>query len=192
MSRTLWILIGLAMFLPLAAAAQPVTFGPQGESIMATPVATVVAEPGESDEAFLLRRGKLFRGYTASTGFEACAQVCRAPDGRLGLSVYTSGSHIGCAIINKCPDGMVETGETIHSHPQARAIRSNAADRAFMRARRPGAHVPRYQALGVDHKTRFSHVDYASGPGYLVDGDVMLYQSGPGKVRQVGVIPPAE
>lgn len=192
MFRLMPALLLFGLVLPAAAWAQSVTFGPQGESIVATPVATVVAEPGESDEAFLLRRGKLFRGYTASTGFEACAQICRAPDGRLGLSVYTSGSQIGCAIINKCPEGMVETGESIHSHPQARAIRSNAADRAFMRARRPGAHVPRYQVLGVEQKSRFSAVDYASGPGYLVDGDVMLYQNGYGKVRQVGVIPPAD
>lgn len=172
--------------------AQTVKFGPQGESIQATPVATVVAEPGETDQEFLLRRGKLFRGYTASTGFEVCAQVCRSADGRLGMSVYTSGSHIGCATIDQCPVGMSSIGESMHSHPQYLTFVVNDADRAFLRARQPGAHIQRSQRESADRHPGFSEIDFAGGPGYLVTGDTLLHQSGENHVTIVGTIPPAD
>lgn len=184
------VLTAFLVFITGTAMAAKVSFGPRGEKAEVTVLATFEAKPGETDHEFFLRKGMFFRGVTESTGFEACAQICRAPDGRPGMVVSTSNAHIGCAIVETCPVGMTLTRESIHSHPTAAVIKLNDNDRAFLEARPGATRVQRYDRRRLDHrKVEFSPVDYAGGPGYLVHGNVLMYQAGEGTARVIGQIP---
>lgn len=182
--------LSLVLALPAGAASVGrASIGGQGEYAPVIAVAPVVAKPGESDADFLLRAGRWMRNFTTGSGYEACSQVCRAPSGGLGLLVSTSNSQIGCGLTGECPDGYTATPDSIHSHPVVSRLKMNDVDRAFMRARRPGQNVKRQEAFTGARMT-FSGPDYASGPGYLVTDDVLLYQNGPGTSRKVADLGP--
>lgn len=148
------------------------------------PVAVLAAHANESEQEFLLRTGRVLQGFTRMTGFEACSPLCRAVDGRLGVSLYTSQSHIGCLVVNVCPLDMVQTGETIHSHTNKTIFDETPADRMFGTFR-PGRSTATPKSPG---RSVFSLVDYQSGPGYVVDGAILWKQEGPGTDHKIGVI----
>lgn len=151
--------------------------------LVVSPVATVVSREAENEQAFLLRAAPVLRDFTASTGFESCAQLCRN-DRRIGLAVYTSGSHIGCMVVNICPRGMMETGETMHSHSSKKSFTPNTADRIFAPFRKQRA--PKLEVPSPGEVAIFSRADYKAGPGYVVDGGVLWYQQGAGTDQKIG------
>lgn len=174
----------------MPAHAQRVGFGEQGQHVAVIKVGSLIASPGESDERFLLRAGSTFRDFTAVSGFEACAQLCHSPEGLAGLLITTNNSHIGCAVVDRCPLGMLPSGLTVHSHPQQPTYLVNEADRVFLAARHPEQAIGKRSRRTVSTQAGFSLYDYQWGPGYLVDGDLLRYQEGRKSTRIIGSLPP--
>ena len=175
----------------LPAHAQRVSFGDGGRQVSVVKLETLIAAPNESDEQFLLRAGLTFRDFTSASGFEACAQLCHSPEGLAGLLITTNSSHIGCAVVDRCPLGMLPSGLTIHSHPQQPNYLVNEADRVFLAARHPEQAIGKRSRRTVSIQAGFSFYDYQWGPGYLVDGNLLRYQEGPKSTRIIGSLPPA-
>lgn len=165
------------------AQSQMVKFGPRGESLPLTQLVTLTSAPDEGKEAFLARSGRFFHNYTQNNGYEACANICRSADGnRFGLVVTTNQSHVGCLVVSKCPDATpISTGQSIHSHPLAGSFQANAADELFRKVTSNNTSKLRRQSYtrvhGGDH-AKFSETDRASGPGYLVADEKLMYFDG--------------
>ena len=162
---------------------QSVKFGPRGESLPLTQLVTLVSNEGEDKTVFLARAGRFFHNYTQNNGYEACAKICRAADNtKFGLVVTTNQSHIGCLVVSKCPDATpVGTGESIHSHPMTGVFQANAADELFRKVTSSNASKLRrqsYSRVHGDNQSKFSDTDRASGPGYLVAAEQLLYFDG--------------
>lgn len=184
-----FLLISL-LCLPCAAQAQEVGLGGSQGAVELLVLDTLMGNPQEADESFLLGASARLHSYTHSTGFEACGQVCHAPDGTPGLLLTTNQSHIGCVVVNRCPTGMLPSGLGIHSHPQGPHYAVNAADEIFLKARHPDTSFQPRQRRPVSRKKGFSPYDYAAGPGYLVDDGLLIFQNGPRTDRVIGIVPP--
>jgi hypothetical protein len=179
----------LASFaIPAVSHAQRVNIGGQGEVVEQTPIATLVSSNNQSEKDFMLRVGNLLSNYTQLTEYESCATICRSSAGQLGVLIVSNSSHVGCALVDACPTSMAFTGKSIHSHPPAKDYIINHADRAFLRARTPGVPVAQHEHIRPDTSI-FSEYDYLSGPGYLVVGRNLWFQSGVGRVVNLGLIP---
>lgn len=141
----------------------------------------VASEPGESLDAFALRVAPRLRNYTAAEGFEACGVIAADDAGRVGVVIGTSHGHTACANFPaKVPHGMVSTGQTIHSHAEARPYRANAMDLVVLGR---GARLGRlYRSKEPE---QFSGEDFQV-PGYLVGQRAVWHQQGKSTVREVG------
>ena len=183
------LLLATAVFLiaTVAQAGQKTSVGSLRMQVPVEMVTIVISTEGESKEDFLRRAGGLLEGYTARTGFEACASVCQSPT-RTGVFITSSKAHAYCAAVDRCPSGdMVNTGESIHSHPQETRYVVNENDAIFSNFR----HKRGDRRNGDPDK--FSALDYAGGAGYLITAGELRYQEGRGKERVVGpVIKPEE
>lgn len=125
--------------------------------------------------------------HTSETGTEACAMLCRAPNGAWGAAITTVDSHIFCPLTSKCPDSMEATGVSIHSHPASGKYRINQAD-----WRLSNMQLSRGDFAYKEDPRVFSDSDYSAGPGYMTTGSALFYQSGHGTAREVVVPSPAD
>lgn len=167
------------------------TIGDRGERIPVLPVATQLSQAGESKDAFVMRMGMWFRNFTTTSGYEACGYLAQSSTGQYGVVINTSNSQLGCGLVGTVPPGFTRLDETIHSHPVVKRLDINANDRAFLQARQASFKpVPQRMRTNVDPRV-FSKEDYASGPGYLVTDERVLYQRGAGTAQEVGILPPA-
>ena len=132
----------------------------------------VVGSYGITRDQFAAELAPRLREYSDETGHEACGVI--ATDGeRFGIRVGTSGSHIGCVNIHSnVPDGMTDTGYTIHSHGTDRPFNVNRADKLFI----PESHHGRRRIEG-QVLDRFSPQDLLA-PGYLATPNGVIFQSG--------------
>lgn len=133
----------------------------RGQDVPIVEVGRVTDGATDADR-FAVDLAPVLRRFTASTGFEACAAFCRAPDGRHGAIITSIGSQVACPVTNACPDGYTATPSDIHSHPPARSIKSNAIDRLHL----PFA-VDKKRPVVV-HPDVFSELDKTAPDGYLV------------------------
>ena len=118
-------------------------------------VQTIEQTSGESGQEFIVRVGRFLADRQAETGHESCGSICSDPGGSMAVMVFTGDSPTRCPVVRGCPlTHMTLTKDFIHSHP----------DNMFM---------------GF-----FSGMDYEVGPGYLVRGKDMFYQSGRGTKRR--------
>lgn len=164
----------------VAQAGQKVSVGSLRAQVQAEMVTIVISTEGETKEDFLRRAGGLMEGYTARTGFEACASVCQSST-RTGVFITSSKAHAYCAVTERCPSSnMVNTGESIHSHPQETLYVVNDNDAIFSNFRHKRGDRKRVKP------NLFSDQDYAGGPGYLITAGELRYQQGEGNERVVG------
>lgn len=150
-------------------------FGPRGETVPYIEMRTMT----QSTERGLVEMGaEWLRRFTQSSGYEGCANICATPTRTaFGMILATSHAQIGCALVDqRCPSGMTPVGRSIHSHPMPPShLVLNDHDREFVRARRSGQAVRRYERMSIQ-RDRFSKEDLASGPGYLVTSDNIWFQ----------------
>lgn len=145
----------------------------RGQPVPETVLAQVLPAPGETAESTVARAATLARAYTAQEGFEACAMVCRNPDGQVALRLTTNHSQIACRTprnASACLEGFSPTTETLHTHPHTNVVWANPVDAVLTGVKRG-----RRLTLAPDD---FSRRDRANGPGYLVTATTMLYQDG--------------
>lgn len=144
----------------------------------------VVSDRGESLDDFALRVGPRLRAFSDETGFEACGVL--ATDGvRFGIVVGSSRSHVACVNFgSKVPEGMTNTGQTIHSHGKPGRRRANAADLKLMG--RGEMRLDRGGMMSGQSLTAFSDMDFAGGPGYLAIPGGVIHQNGNATVRRIG------
>lgn len=121
-----------------------------------------IAPAGTSQDAFAAQLAPVLRDHAATTGHEACALFCRAPDGALAARVFTIGSHTACPIVVSCPEGYTATAENIHSHGERGEFQVNAADKVLLPRARTGQRVRR------GNPEAFSDEDQEGGATYLV------------------------
>jgi hypothetical protein len=133
-------------------------------------------------DAFAVEVSQSLNAYTAETVFEACSNICRAPDGTLAAKIITVEAHAFCPATNVCPSDTVMTGVDIHSHIQVTEYLPNPIDKATLR-QDYGRHQKVHTELG------FSDGDFSSGKGYMSDAVGVHYQDGPRKVRLVKALP---
>ena len=169
--------------------ANTMVVGERGERVMVSQLTTLQSRQGEDLESFVLRAGVLFRNYTATMGYEACGLILQNGSGQWAIPVVTNHSQVACALPEPDLEGFTQTGMTIHSHPTQSTVVSNAADRAFASIRGKGSSPHRQHRRQSVNPNAFSSVDYASGPGYLVVGDRVMFQQGRGTEREVGTLP---
>jgi hypothetical protein len=133
------------------------------------------------DEATFVRRaGASLSRYSGRTGFEACGDICKAPDGSFGILPVSIGAHAACSTLRQCPKGMKLTGRLIHSHPTEARFMANPVD--FYLQGKP------YQAntwWTAGDPGVFSEADYVE-PGYLVVYGQVWFQRGVGTEIRVG------
>ncbi|OOG64451.1 hypothetical protein B0E46_07300 [Rhodanobacter sp. B04] len=149
---------------------------------------TLTSKAGETETQFLDSIRAPIRAFIDRTGFEACAEIGQAPDGKSwGLILGSSHSHIGCAVVvGRVPSGMKPTGVTIHGHPALKRFSPNPNDKILLGAMGMDDYdiLPLTRAA-IDH---FSPDDFAGGPGYLATPAGLLYQNGhPGSETVVKV-----
>lgn len=147
--------------------------------VVAMQVADIVGATGEHKLSVLHRAGMALVAYSASTGFEACAEICRAvtDEGeRFGLTVTTAKSHLACPVLPVCPAGFEAVGENIHSHGSSRPYRINRADAAL-------SHFAVGEMQRVPHNHfAFSGEDLGGRDGvWLARPDGLLEASGRGE-----------
>jgi hypothetical protein len=154
-----------------------------GEAMPRT-IAEHQSEPGESKEEFLLRLAAFQRGWTHYNGAEACGVIARKGD-TYSVITQTIDSQVECGA-RAIYAGWENTGETIHSHPEA-----NAGGRVHITpgTRRVSAALVGRMTHVQIRRHQFSEGDYASGCGYLVDHGALLYQCGKGTERHIGDVP---
>ena len=133
----------------------------------------VTSSPGESLPEFLKRAGGKMSAWSAQTGFEACANICKNAKGRLGLSVTTNQSHVVCVIVDHCPKGFeaLTVRETVHTHPKQKSTTYTVSvtDKKFLLGERKlGEKVPFGDA------EEFSPEDVSGVSGYLITGEGKL------------------
>ena len=150
----------------------------------ANPVKQVFQQDGESWDDFVSRAARVMRDYTSQTDFEAGGWLCIHPgSGKGAISVISSQSQISVsASIKGCPLGGYRlTTEFMHSHPVKEYIVLNDRDlhaypmgkmARFLGGMRAGSRVHVGASGG-----RFSKADIEIGPGYLVHGENLYYQS---------------
>lgn len=184
------LLLGLALTAGSASAQNHVQFGQRGETLPLTKLTTLHSQEGETLDAFALRAGVWFRNFTTSSGYEACGPILAAQEGegRWAIPVFSNLSQVGCVMPEAAVEGFAGTGETIHSHPVEKVVKTNGRDRVFMTGQSGRFHGARRQRQNVDSRT-FSVTDFDSGAGYLVTDNKVLYQNGRSNVRQVGELP---
>lgn len=139
------------------------------------------SNPGEDKLAFVRRVGAELQAWTTDTGLEGCGMF-GANDQGYTITLYTMHSQVVCAEGRAVAEGYTSTGETIHSHPTvpSHQISLTAADRAALKQ------VHMYALASMSVRTlpveqfHFSMDDFASGAGYLVLNNRLLYQHGAG------------
>lgn len=179
-------LAGLLALANTSLADERVSVGSLRAQVKAEHITTLVSRQGEEKIAFLQRLGGLMEAYTARTGFEACGTVFEG-NGRVGVVVTSSLARARCATTDKSPGmGMVQTNDSIHTHPQDKVIVFNENDAVFS-----GFRERRHARKRVDPLV-FSPTDYDGGSGYLVTGRQLLYQNGRGTERTLGAVAPAD
>lgn len=181
------------LFLASVASAHPVTpdlskVG-RGDLVPRTELGLVIGPPNQA----LIEAATRLRAFTKATGFEGCAQVCEAPDGRWAFPLRTNFSQVSCQtvaafpgtaeIIIDCPVGFTRSARArgIHSHPETQEVRANPVD-----ALRTG--VRRGKLLKV-FPDSFSSGDKKHGPGgYLVAMGQLLYLGENDMITRLGAI----
>jgi len=146
---------------------------------------TLLGQPGESMDAFVVRIGPDLRKFADKTGFEACGLIARAADGTFGVVLTSSRSHVGCVVQTaSLPAGMVATDQTIHCHgTDGRRSSMNRADRALLGVSDSESGLGFVPTQNLSH---FSPTDYAGGAGFLATPTGVLHQDGtPGSEREV-------
>lgn len=140
-------------------------------------IADATSQPGESEQAFLLRIAPQLRAFSDKTGFEACGVIASDGRGAFGVVLGSSLSHLACVNDHsRVPAGMTDTGETIHSHGRQGAFNMSKADK-LLRGIEPGPDLVPVHGQDLGH---FSRADYAGGAGYLATPDGLMYQHGDG------------
>lgn len=159
-------------------------------------VGIYTATPGERRDAFVLRVAQVLKGWTDETGTEACGVIARDDAGALQVVLTTERSQVVCLIPISAPGGGTLTGDSIHSHPAdggRHKVRLTVQDLAALRALGRGGFVDMLRRMDIRQvdaePDTFSVDDYATGHGYLVVGDSLLYQHGPGTATRVAVLP---
>lgn len=86
-----------------------------GQKIFSSEIHSVKAS---SEEDLVQKTEEWMRNFTKTSGHEACANICKSPEGEFSAIFTTSHSQIGCAVSrDRCLDGFSPAGRTIHSHP---------------------------------------------------------------------------
>lgn len=132
----------------------------------------------ETDFARLV--GQSLSRYSARTEYEACAELCRAPQGAWSAQVLTIGSHAACVQTHECPVGTRSIGRGIHSHPIARRFQANAVDAQVW-----GKPAVANTWVEADDPSLFSESDF-NEPGYLAVFGQLYFQAGPKKIKNLG------
>ena len=175
----------VSMVAVVTAHAASVDMTPEMKALAFQQIGVYTSQPGETLHAFLLRLAPVLRDYTRRTGTEACGAIAKDAAG-YGVALGSNESQIGCLAGEAgVPAGMTWTGETIHSHPAGSFFYLTRNDRKLAwatHAEDPGARTFEASPNG------FSDTDYASGPGYLVAGGRLLYESRPHQQEVVGVV----
>jgi hypothetical protein len=145
------------------------------------------SKPAEPLDAFLLRVGRALVDFSDRTQFEACGTIARSADGtQYAVDAYTNHAHVYCAsLAENVPNGMVSTGQAIHSHPTKRAFHATDADRRFLGIQPSDRPV----TIRIERPEWFSAGDYDNGPGYLATKRGVYFQEGRGGERLLGRLP---
>lgn len=147
---------------------------------------------GESKDAFVQRVGASLTAYTREHGVEVCGRLMKARAGTgWRLPVTTSDSHFGCLFVALDDFDYVATDETVHTHPYIGSAHPSVQDVALF----PGHGMAVGGMRQYLQPENFSAQDISAGPGYVIvppSGPFgrakVLYQHGPGTVRQVGSV----
>lgn len=158
---------------------------------------TLESRGGEEKIEFLKRVGRTMESYTTATKQEACGIIIERTgrqgmaEGRWVVPMVTQMSQIACATVMTIPYDGTPTGESIHTHPsfERNQYIANQMDVKFFH----GLHGKRIQrgkrmTLNRAGGAAFSSTDFASGPGWVVDGGQLLFQNGPQNVVNHGTI----
>lgn len=138
-------------------------------------IANFTSQPGESEQAFLMRIGPSLRAYSNKTGFESCGVIASDGKGHFGVVLGSNHSHLACVNDeSRVPKGMTSTGETIHSHGRQGSFNMNKSDKILSGIDAGSGLIPVHGQI-LD---QFSPTDYASGPGYLATPTGLMYQHG--------------
>lgn len=179
MRHTPWFFLALAGFISHASARENVTYANVNYTVH---VLSAITGEHTDEVSFAKTVGRVLNQYSSRTDFEACAEICRAPNGTWGSQPVSIGAHASCLTNNQCPKGMRPVGRTIHSHPTTRLFLANATD--FSIWRKP------YQAntwVTADDPALFSDSDFIR-PGYLVVFGQLSFQNGPRDIRRLGSV----
>lgn len=130
-------------------------------------------------DGFAERVSYVLHDWTKENGVEASGNICKTPDGKTwGIILLTMYAHTTSPLTKACPDGMVETGISIHSHPQRHRYAVNSVDRLFAQdGMRAASHISTYPDI-------YSPEDYER-PGYLVGQIDLHFQNGPGTEKVI-------
>jgi hypothetical protein len=169
----------------LALATAGMAFASNGETILvhgmkipAIRLETVRLKSGTIDQ-FAAAVGSQLRAYTKEHKVEACAMMCRAPNGEWGAIPLTINAHGACPIARLCPDGMEAVNESIHSHNVAGAYVARRADIIVVGVEGVGS------TFHADNPDEFSPEDMASGAGYMVSPTRLWHYDGKYRVQEI-------
>lgn len=154
-------------------------FNHAGKDVIIYRVGEVYAETGNTDQ-FAVAVAPTIREYTAKTGFEACANICKNGN-RMGARILTIESAAACPQTDICPEGMTPTGTDIHSHAFS-DYTPNTTDTLFL----AGDYSKRRKKVRTFPEA-FSPADYETGPGYLVTATTLRHQKGKNLVRDITI-----
>jgi hypothetical protein len=145
-------------------------------------VAQLYQNTNETQSQFLYRVANTMRQETARTGYEVCGDLCSGPKGQ-GISVFTARSQVSCPVLRGCPLATPQmTNVFIHTHPEKTRVKLNEQDVSYINHGRTFFKKKVGRSLSVI-PSRFSPEDYDIGPGYMVYGLRVYYQSGRGTQR---------
>lgn len=165
----------------LSAHATPTTFKGQ-----AWVVGAYTSVPGEQHDAFVLRVAEALKAWTDQSGTEACGPIARTNEGRYYVQLTTLNAQMVCLRSTVMPEGMIYTGEDIHSHVHRHpgSVAVTFEDQAALREVGEQQMLENMRRLGIRvvqvDPVDFSDDDYAGGAGYLVVNDTLRYQHGRG------------
>lgn len=144
-------------------------------------LATITAPATDQGmNGFAKQVGYWLHEWTRTHGVEAIGNLCHTPDNKTwGTIILTIYAHTTSPKTNACPQGMINSGTTIHSHPQRHRYQVNSVDRLFLH---DGLRAENEIATWPD---RYSPEDLAEGPGYLVGLLALHYQDGRGHIHRV-------
>lgn len=182
MKFTKLLFLTLALLTTVAVADEDVAyakFSLSGKEVIAYKLDEVKSSATTLD-AFAVEVAPKLNTYTAATGFEACASLCKAADGTYRATIITVKAHAFCPVIAEdgCDDGATYTGHDIHSHIQATRYVPNDIDRLVL-LRHYGANEFVFTRPG------FSDGDLSIPGGYLATKKGVQYEDGPGKTRTI-------